>query len=172
MENELPEVTGVNVINVSQDLDPDDIKTFMDNWIDEHPHITSDPGQIVIFSPYDMKYNLNKINDINHLELIGYMSRTKWATLSDADDLRSFAFQLQKNHANLKVSVTLSLSVKEYEEDDESYNFVHAYFAKNKEVHEMIVKMNLENEDSEIVLEESASEELDEDLDTELFGNK
>lgn len=164
MENELPEVTGINVINVSQDLTPEEIKDFMDSWIDEHPHITSDSGQIVIFSPYEMTYGLSKKDGITYLDLQGFMSRTKWATLSDADDLRSFAFQLEKNHANLKVSVTLSLSVKEDYETDESYNFVDAYFAKNKDVHEMIAQMHLE--------EMQANEELDEDLDSELFGEK
>ncbi len=164
MENELPEVSGINVINVSQDLSPEEIKEFMDNWIDEHPHITSDPGQIVIFSPYEMIYELTEKDGINYLNLTGYMSRTKWATLSDADDLRSFAFQLEKNHANLKVNVILALSVKEFSETDESYNFVDSYFAHNREVHEMITQMHLD--------EMKQNEELNEDLDSELFGEK
>lgn len=175
MENELPEVNGVNVIHVSQDFEPQEIKEFMDNWIDQNPDITSDPGQIVIFSPYDMKYSLENIDGINHLTLTGYMSRTKWATLADADDLRSFAFQLQKNHANLIVKVDLALSVKAFEEDDESYNFVRAYFEKNQEVHDMIIKMNLEQHAAEKNLnsnEENSEDEteLEEDLDSELFG--
>ena len=45
----------------------------------------------------------------------------------------------------------------------ESYNFVVAYFAHNKEVHEMITQMHLE---------EMQNEELNEDLDSELFGEK
>lgn len=163
MENELPKVTGVNVINVSQDLSSEEIKDFMDNWIEEHPHITSDPGQIVIFSPYDMVHEIYDKDDITYLNLIGYMSRTKWATLSDADDLRSFAFQLEKNHLNLKVKVSLALSIKEYEETDEDYNFVDAYFSKNKDVQEMIAQMSMENLDDDV---------LNEDLDSELYGDK
>jgi predicted restriction endonuclease len=176
MDTELPEVTGVNVIHVSQDMETDEIKSFMDSWIDEHPEITSDPGQIVIFSPYEMNYDLSEKDGINHLSLQGFMSRTKWATLSDADDLRAFAFQLERNHKNLKVHVVLSLSVKEYEETDESYNFVSAYFAKNQEVRDMIVQMSMDEEYAEYEEdsdeETDDSEELDEDLDSELFGSK
>jgi hypothetical protein len=110
-----------------------------------------------------MVYDLTDKDGKNYLSLTGYMSRTKWATLSDADDLRAFAFQLEKNHANLKVNVTLALRVKNTDETDESYNFVEAYFAHNKEVHEMITQMHLE---------EMQNEELNEDLDSELFGEK
>jgi hypothetical protein len=166
MDSDLPKVSGVNIIHVSQDLEADEIQQFMSNWVDEHPDVTTDPGQIVIFSPYQMFYTLENIDGIDYLDLTGYMDRTKWATLSDADDLRGFAFQLEKNHADLKVSVKLALSVKEFDEIDEKYNFVTEYFAKNQDVHEMIVQMNMENE------AEEAENQLDEDLDSELFGVK
>jgi hypothetical protein len=168
MESDLPEVSGVNIIYVSPELEPEMIKEQMDKWIDENVHITSDPGQIVIFSPYKMEYSLTKIENVDHLDLLGYMDRTKWATLSDADDLRSFAFQLENNHANLKVKVRLGLSVKEYEDVDEDFNFVRAYFDKNQEVHDMIVKMNL---DESLKSNEKESDAF-EDLDSELFGEK
>lgn len=161
-EEEKPEVSGVNIIHVPQNLKPKEIKTFMDDWIESNVDITTDPGQIVIFSPYDMKYELNEANGNFKLKLIGYMSREKWATLSDADDLRNFAFQLEKNHKNLKVEVDLALSVKKYEEDDETYNFVHAYFASNQDVKEMITKMKTEKEIN------NSEEEIDEAL----FGEK
>jgi hypothetical protein len=165
MDSDLPRVTGVNIIHVSQDLEANEVENFMSNWVDEHPDVTSDPGQIVIFSPYEMFYTLENIEGIDYLDLTGYMDRTKWATLSDADDLRGFALQLEKNHANLKVRVKLALSVKEFDEDNDNYNFVTEYFAKNQDVHDMIVQMNMEDE-------EKNDNQLDEDLDSELFGVK
>jgi hypothetical protein len=149
MKKTFPEVSGFNIINVPSDMPSKQIKTFMDDWIDQHPDVTSDPGQIVIFSPYQMFYKLDKVNGVDQLELTGFMDRDKWATLSDANDLRNFALQLEKNHKNLKVKVTLALSIKEYEEDND-FNFVNAYFAKNKEVREMISKMNTEEEDENL----------------------
>jgi len=167
MNSDLPKVTGINVINVPMDQTPDEIKKFMDEWIKTNQEITSDPGQVVIFSPYDMRYKFENVEGIDHLSLTGYMDRTKWATLSDADDLRSFAFQLQKNHSNLKVSITLALSIKEFEETNEDYNFVEAYFENNVEVTEMIAKMKMEEKEMN-----EARESLNEDLDAELFGEK
>lgn len=148
MNNKFPEVSGVNIIHVPNDMPHKEIKPFMDEWIEEHPEVTSDPGQIVIFSPYQMFYKMEKIDGVDHLELTGFMDREKWATLSDADDLRSFAFQLEKNHSNLKVKVVLALSVKEFVEDNKDYNFVTAYFSKNKEVRDMIAKMHDDDDEN------------------------
>lgn len=148
MKDKFPEVSGVNIIHVPIDMATKDIKPFMDEWIDNHLEVTSDPGQIVIFSPYNMFYKLEKIDGVDHLELTGYMDREKWATLSDADDLRKFAFQLEKNHNNLKVKVVLALSVKEFEEDNKDYSFVNAYFSKNKEVRDMIAKMHDDDDEN------------------------
>ena len=174
MDNEKPEVTGVNILHVPINLSTAQIKEYMDNWIDEHPEVTTDPGQVVIFSPYDMHYTLKKVDGVDHLQLMGYMDRTKWATLSDANELREFAFKLEKEHANLKVEVILALSVKEYEETDEDYDFVHAYMSVNEEVREMIIKMNMEeNENNEESSEQNIiTDELNEDLDSAIFGNK
>lgn len=161
-EDDRPVVSGVNIIHVPQTLKPKEIKIFMDDWIESNTDITTDPGQIVIFSPYDMTYTLEENDGNFSLKLIGYMAREKWATLSDADDLRNFAFQLEKNHKNLKVEIDLALSVKRFDEDDENYNFVSAYFASNQDVKEMIAKMHLEKE----------STPNEEDIDEALFGDK
>lgn len=160
-EDDRPVVSGVNIIHVPQSLKPKEIKNFMDDWIEANTDITSDPGQIVIFSPYDMTYDLDEYDGNYTLKLVGFMAREKWATLSDADDLRNFAFQLEKNHKNLKVEVDLALSIKKYDEDDENYNFVSAYFASNQDVKEMIAKMHMDkNQPSE------------EEIDEALFGDK
>lgn len=161
-EDDRPVVSGVNIIHVPQTLKPKEIKTFMDDWIESNTDITTDPGQIVIFSPYDMSYTLDEEDNYFYLKLVGYMAREKWATLSDADDLRNFAFQLEKNHKNLKVEIDLALSVKKFEEDDENYNFVSAYFASNQDVKEMISKMHMEKE----------STPNEEDIDEALFGDR
>lgn len=149
MDEELPKVTGVHIIHVSQDLPAEEIQGFMEDWIAENSDISTDPGEVVIFSPYQMDYTLTDTEDDGQiLFLVGYMAREKWATLSDADDLRKFAFQLEESHKNLKVGVELALSVKEPEEADKNYNFVTSYFEKNEEVRDMLMKMQ-ENSDLE-----------------------
>ena len=148
MDEELPTVTGVHIIHVSQDLPAEDIQGFMEEWISENSNISTDPGEVVIFSPYQMDYTLSDTEDGQTLLLVGYMAREKWATLSDADDLRKFAFQLEESHKNLKVGVELALSVKEPDETNQNYNFVASYFEKNEEVRDMLMKMQ-ENSDLE-----------------------
>ena len=84
--DELPIVNGVHIIKVNNDSD-DDVQAIMDEWISEHADISTDPSEVVIFSPYDMVYDLQNIEDGQILHLTGYMAREKWATLADADDL-------------------------------------------------------------------------------------
>jgi hypothetical protein len=96
---------------------------------------------------YDMEYILDRDKENNQcLQLTGFMQREKWATLQDADDLRKFAFHLEKNHKNLKVKVALALSIKEAEETDEDYNFTQAFFTKNEEMRDMLIQMHQESE--------------------------
>ena len=145
-DQELPEVNGVHIIKVNND-GSEDIKSFMEDWLEENADISTDPCEIVIFSPYDMDYVLDRDEENNqYLQLTGFMQREKWATLQDADDLRKFAFHLEKNHKNLKVKVTLALSIKEAEETDEDYNFTQAFFTKNEEMRDMLIQMHQESE--------------------------
>ena len=145
-DQELPEVNGVHIIKVNND-GSEDIKSFMEDWLEENADISTDPCEIVIFSPYDMDYVLDRDEENNQsLQLTGFMQREKWATLQDADDLRKFAFHLEKNHKNLKVKVTLALSIKEAEETDEDYNFTQAFFTKNEEMRDMLIQMHQESE--------------------------
>ena len=153
---DLPIVNGVHIINVNNDGNLD-VREFMEEWLDENPDISTDPSEIVIFSPYDMDYELINEGDSQLLLLHGWMQREKWATLQDADDLRNFAFHLEKNHKNLKVKVFLSLSIKEYNETDEEYNFTQAFFAKNEEMRDMLIQLHKESE---------------EDVDKKLFGGE
>ena len=145
IDQDLPEVNGVHIIKVNND-GSEDIKSFMEDWLEENADISTDPCEIVIFSPYDMEYNLGRSENGQYLHLTGYMQREKWATLQDADDLRKFAFHLEKNHKNLQVKVTLALSIKEAEETDEEYNFTQAFFAKNEEMRDMLIQMHQESE--------------------------
>ena len=141
-DQELPEVNGVHIIKVNND-GSEDIKSFMEDWLEENADISTDPCEIVIFSPYDMDYVLDRDEENNQsLQLTGFMQREKWATLQDADDLRKFAFHLEKNHKNLKVKVTLALSIKEAEETDEDYNFTQAFFNKNEEMRDILIQMH------------------------------
>lgn len=149
-EQELPRVNGVHIVKVNND-GTDDVKEFMEEWLENNAEISTDPSEIVIFSPYDMEYDL-----VNHgkdglqiLYLTGWMHREKWATLQDADDLRKFAFHLEKNHKNLKVNVDLALSVKETDETDETYNFTQAFFSKNEEMRDMLIQMHKEAEEDD-----------------------
>jgi hypothetical protein len=145
-DQELPEVNGVHIIKVNND-GSEDIKSFMEDWLEENADISTDPCEIVIFSPYDMEYILDRDKENNQcLQLTGFMQREKWATLQDADDLRKFAFHLEKNHKNLKVKVALALSIKEAEETDEDYNFTQAFFTKNEEMRDMLIQMHEESE--------------------------
>ena len=157
--DELPIVNCVHIIKVNNDSD-DDVQAIMDEWISEHADISTDPSEVVIFSPYDMVYDLQNIEDGQILHLTGYMAREKWATLADTDDLRSFAFHLEKNHKNLKVKVTLALSIKEDYESDENYSFTQAYFDHNKDVKDMITQMHLDKKNKNV----------DEDDDEKFFG--
>ena len=50
--DELPIVNGVHIIKVNNDSD-DDVQAIMDEWISEHADISTDPSEVVIFSPYD-----------------------------------------------------------------------------------------------------------------------
>jgi len=63
MDEELPKVTGVHIIHVSQDLPAEDIQGFMEDWIAENSDISTDPGEVVIFSPYQMDYTLTDTED-------------------------------------------------------------------------------------------------------------
>jgi hypothetical protein len=156
---DLPVVNGVHIIKVNNETD-EDVQSIMDEWIEEHAHISTDPSEVVIFSPYDMVYELTNLEDSQVLHLTGFMAREKWATLADADDLRSFAFHLEKNHKNLKVKVTLALSVKEEYESDETFSFTQSYFEHNKDVKDMITQMHLDKK----------NKATDEDDDEKFFG--
>lgn len=144
-DQELPGVNGVHIVKVNNDV-VEDVREFMDEWLDSHPDISTDPAEIVIFSPYDMEYDLVNLPKEQILYLTGWMQRDKWATLQDADDLRKFAFHLEKNHKNLKVNIDLSLSIKGTDETDEDYNFTQAFFQKNSEMREMLLQMQNQNE--------------------------
>ena len=57
-DQELPEVNGVHIIKVNND-GSEDIKSFMEDWLEGNADISTDPCEIVIFSPYDMDYVLD-----------------------------------------------------------------------------------------------------------------
>jgi len=147
-DQDLPTVNGVHIVKVSSEV-TDDVQAFMEEWLENNANISTDPAEIVIFSPYDMEYDLVNIKDEQILYLTGYMQREKWATLQDADDLRKFAFHLEKNHKNLKVNVDLALSVKQCDETDETYNFTQAFFSKNEEMRDMLIQMHKESEEED-----------------------
>lgn len=47
-DQELPEVNGVHIIKVNND-GSEDIKSFMEDWLEENAEISTDPCEIVIF---------------------------------------------------------------------------------------------------------------------------
>lgn len=129
--------TSVHIVSISNET-PDKVPSLIRKWMSDNQDIVSDPGAILIFSPYVITYScISEFKDGTEktiLKLNAWMERDKWATLKDADELRAYAFQLQDKYEGLEVEFTLSLSIKGIEDTDRDFNFMSAFMIKNATV--------------------------------------